>query len=183
MRNLCSVPGCERPEASRGWCKGHWQRWSRTGSPGRAEFGPVPPEERFWRFVDKTPAGCWEWTGWRAPGGYGQFDLGQHRRIYAHRYAYEILVGPIPEGLTIDHLCMNPPCCNPKHLEPVTQAVNNARGPNARKTHCPQGHPYEGSNVGYTKTGHRRYCKTCLREKSAERRARERLLRQSRPKP
>lgn len=96
----------------------------------------VAASARFWSKVDKDhgkpldlrdlSTGCWEWvagTSW----GYGQFSL-QGGNIQAHRYAYELLVGPIPEGLDIDHLCMCRRCVNPAHLEPVTRGENNVRG-------------------------------------------------------
>ena len=135
--------------------------------------------DRFWAKVDVGhPLGCWEWTA-NALRGYGLFKLAgsTHR---AHRLAYQILVGPIPEGMHIDHLCRNPPCVNPDHLEPVTPAENVARGyagsygspaMNRAKTHCPKGHPYSGNNLYVTPTGSRA-CKTCVH--AAVRRGRER---------
>lgn len=86
-------------------------------------YARTPLAIRIWRFVDKTD-GCWIWTGARNPQGYGQVRLDSQRKGPAHRAMYELLVGPIPEGLVIDHLCSNPPCVNPDHLEPVTQRVN-----------------------------------------------------------
>lgn len=80
---------------------------------------------------------------------------------YAHRVAYEALVGPIPGGLVLDHLCRNPGCYNPTHLEPVTNAENIRRG-YAVKTNCPHGHEYTAANTHYTPAGHRR-CKECHR--------------------
>ena len=86
-----------------------------------------------------------------------------------HRAIYEKFVGPIPDGLTIDHLCRNRLCVNPAHLEPVTLAANVLRGEslpakNARKTHCPKGHPYDETNTHITKQGWR-ICKACNRER------------------
>lgn len=92
----------------------------------------VPLDERLWRRIDATvgPAACWPWGGARTAAGYGV--LGRGRRgeglAYAHRVAYESRRGPIPEGLQIDHLCRNRACCNPAHMEAVTQRVNIARG-------------------------------------------------------
>jgi hypothetical protein len=115
------------------------------------------------RVVDLIdPSGdCWEWTG-SLNKGYGQWSARM-----AHRLVWEVLVGPIPDGLTLDHLCRNSRCVNPDHLEPVTQAENNRRGygwpaANARKTHCPEGHPYSGRNLILFRGS--RYCRECKGE-------------------
>lgn len=134
---------------------------------------------RFWRKVADYPSagGCWLWTGSSSGAeGYGQYFVGgkgsrnanrtQYKR--AHRVAYEALVGPIPEGMQLDHLCRVPSCVNPAHLEPVTQQENirRGRGPsvaglrNAAKTHCSRGHAYEGNNLRIGKDG-ARYCRVC----------------------
>lgn len=141
-------------------------------------------EDRFWNCVDKSaPNGCWVWTGPMDPYGYGKFfrvePLKGRTRLPAHRASYEYLVGPIPDGLVLDHLCRNHPCVNPEHLEPVTDRENILRGKslaakNARVTHCPKGHPYAGDNLKITKTGRRR-CITCNREYAKEQRERARL--------
>lgn len=87
---------------------------------------------------------CWLWVGRVDRAGYAQVKIG-NRSPMAHRWAYELLVGPIPDGLTLDHLCRQPSCVNPDHLEPVSQRANNLRAPtslttiNATKTHCPAG--------------------------------------------
>lgn len=115
----CSVDGCDRRSSSRGWCRLHYERWQRCGTPER----PTKVEQ-FWMRVDKADAeGCWLWTGAVVGDGYGRFS----HDLYAHRYAYELLVGPIPDGLHIDHLCRTPLCVNPAHMEPVTAAENNRR--------------------------------------------------------
>ena len=116
---------------------------------------------------------CWEWQGTRhgrtEDTRYGHISIGgRGRRV--HRVAYELWRGPIPEGFTIDHLCRNPGCANPRHLEPVTNKKNILRGNgwaarNARKTHCPQGHEYTIGNLYVTPKGDRR-CRECAREKS-----------------
>lgn len=96
-------------------------------------------------------SGCWLWTASRLPRGYGMVTY-RKVRTYSHRLAWELLVGPIPDGLTIDHLCKVTSCCNPAHLEVVTMGVNSLRGDspiarNARKTHCDRGHELAGDNL------------------------------------
>ena len=119
-------------------------------------------EARFWAKVDKQE-GCWLWTG-ATSHGYGQLKVGKGL-MYAHRYAYELLVGPIPEGLTLDHLCRNHPCVKPEHLEPVSGRENTLRGEgltarHARANHCMRGHPYDLSNT-YTTADGSRGCRKC----------------------
>ena len=121
----CSVDGCDDVHSARGYCGKHYQHLRRRGLiPAQ----PKPTEEeRFWSKVDKT-GDCWLWTGVKGSAGYGQFqvkvDRGRFRTIGAHRYAYELCVGPIPEGLHIDHRCRTKSCVNPDHLRPVTPKQN-----------------------------------------------------------
>jgi hypothetical protein len=119
----------------------------------------------FFRQVKKTPT-CWIWKGVVLNGGYGQIKV-KGKKFTAHRFFYELLVAPVPEGLTLDHLCRVRTCVNPVHLEPVTGRVNTLRGnnpcaQNARKTHCKQGHPLSGTNL-YLKPSGARICLTCRR--------------------
>ena len=132
---------------------------------------------RFWDKVDLTGgmAACWPWKASRSGRGrgYGQFHYPRRTSHLAHRLAYELIVGPIPAGLTIDHLCRNQICCNPMHMEPVTNRENILRGDSpsakaARKTHCYRGHPFTPENtiwVGYRK------CRTCHDDWWARRRS------------
>ena len=124
--------------------------------------------DRFWSKVDTgAPGGCWLWTD--APGhyGYGKFYVGgKHAR--AHRFAYEFLVGDVPAGLVLDHLCRNRMCVNPGHMEPVTNRENILRGKSpsarhARKTHCVNGHAFDEANTYKTRKGGR-LCRACRRE-------------------
>lgn len=114
------------------------------------------------RLEDKFLAGdgCWPWTGSRAGKyrSYGYVYDGKRSRP-AHDVLYELMVGPIPEGLELDHLCRNTLCVRPDHLEPVTHQENMRRGKRGQATHCPQGHAYEGDNL-ITHQG-RRDCRTC----------------------
>ena len=123
--------------------------------------GRFSAQERFWAKVSGGDVeGCWNWVASIADTGYGQFaDRGV--RHYAHRFAYQQMVGEIPEGLVLDHLCRNRACVNPWHLDPVTQKINVARSYGAR-THCPQGHPYDEANTYVTTRGVRQ-CRECKR--------------------
>lgn len=118
---------------------------------------------RFWSVVNKT-ASCWMWIGGLDWHGYGYFTAYQRRR-QAHIISYEIYKGGIPMGLELDHLCRNPGCINPAHLEAVTHKTNILRGQtimaeNAKKTHCKRGHELAGNNLHINKKGERK-CKAC----------------------
>jgi hypothetical protein len=119
--------------------------------------------------------GCWLWTGYVMPNGYAQFNIGR-RHIYAHRWAYERWVGPIPEGAQIDHVrergCVHRHCANPAHLEPVSNRENAKRGRWGRTTHCPAGHPYDETNTYIIPGTGARQCRECKRD--AHRRETER---------
>lgn len=117
---------------------------------------------RFWAKVECSD-GCWNWTG-AANGDYGVFWFEGHN-VGAYRFAWEIMVGPIPNGLTIDHLCCNPRCVNPAHLEVVTQGENTRRG-KRRITQCPYGHPYDATNTYWHPNTGARQCKTCRNERN-----------------
>lgn len=125
--------------------------------------------DRFFEKVSAKENGCWEWTAVTAGEGYGYFykgsvTKGEHGRVYAHRWSYEYHVGPIPEGLVIDHLCSNRVCVNPEHLEPVPQKVNVDRGEgHGKETHCPAGHEYAGENL-YITPRNQRQCRECKRQ-------------------
>jgi hypothetical protein len=144
---------------------------SAVGGPDTADAGAFPAKLRD-RFK-VAESGCWEWQGDRNHAGYGKVvtvwkykDRKQKTKI-AHRLVYEALVGPIPAGLVIDHLCRNTRCVNPSHLEPVTNKENILRGvsfsaKNARKDTCPWGHPMTEDNV-YCPPKHptHRTCRAC----------------------
>jgi hypothetical protein len=167
--SVCAVDDCARPHVARGYCKRHYQLARRNG------LGVVPqqtPEELFWSKVAKS-ADCWLWTGAKTRDGYGQLrSRGQGK--YAHRVAYELTRGDIPAGLELDHLCRNPSCVNPDHLEPVTHRENLMRGDSpsarqARKTHCIHGHEFTEANT--LRQGSRRRCRACLRRTQEQEKA------------
>jgi hypothetical protein len=185
----CVVAGCERPQKAHGLCTLHYRRHRKWGTTD------LPPKrtaaERFWAKVDKAGpiaearpdlGPCWMWTAFLHPAGYGMFNVGGVPRMRgAHRVAYELLVGPVPAGLHLDHLCRNRACVNPDHLEPVTVAVNILRGIGwgaqyARKTHCPQGHPYTDENTYRSPGRGARECRTCQQARAEERAERRRAL-------
>ncbi|MFD9789638.1 HNH endonuclease signature motif containing protein [Streptomyces sp. NPDC059070] len=129
--------------------------------------------DRFLAKIRDSEGGCWEWTGHIKPNGYGQVRVGD-RKHNVHRLAYEVLVGPIPPGLVIDHLCRNRRCLRPDHLEPVTQRTNVLRGEgpaarNARSTHCVQGHTFDAVNT-YVRPNGSRDCRSCNADRNRRRR-------------
>lgn len=113
---------------------------------------------RFWDKVTKDDADCWRWTGAVNSTGYGCWAVDRKSQL-THRLAYAALVGPIADGLTIDHLCRVKTCCNPAHLEPVTIAENIRRA-TSLITACPAGHAYTPENTLLNGAG-RRYCREC----------------------
>jgi hypothetical protein len=130
---------------------------------------------RFWAKV-LVGDGCWEWIGAKAHGGYGSIWW-KGRTCSSHRVAYECLVGPIPEGLTLDHLCRNRACARPDHLEAVSSRVNTLRGDGRsaaqhRQTRCSRGHELDTANTRIDSNG-ARHCRPCSNlTKSAWRRLR-----------
>lgn len=119
---------------------------------------------------------CIQWTGRRTHDGYAIREVGgrkDRRTIYLHRLAYEQAHGPIPDGYQIDHLCGNPGCLNPEHLEAVTPQENNRRSNSlsarrSRQTSCYRGHTLTGPNLYVW--GGRRYCRACRAEYAVARR-------------
>lgn len=130
--------------------------------------------ERFWPKVDRSggPDACWPWIAFTHLG-YGRIMSCTHppHSLRAHRVAYELLVGPIPDGLVLDHLCRNRACVNPAHMEPVTRGENVRRGVGmvwqvaAAKTHCKHGHAFTAENTRRTSRGYRR-CRACRRNET-----------------
>ena len=181
----CTEPsGCDRPIKVKrlGLCGMHYQRL-RLGIP--MDLPPRlrvrgPPEERFLAKVNKESGvigarpelgQCWTWTGWidkRAGRGYAMFAVSSNDNRLAHRFGYELWVGPVPDDRELDHLCRVRHCVRPDHLEPVTGSVNQLRSPlsptgaNGRKTECIRKHPLSGDNLFIDSQG-KRQCRECMR--------------------
>lgn len=186
VRKPCTLDGCERLHFARGFCQPHYERWRYHGDPLRgSQQLRTDLLGRFWAKVNEDGplsetrpelGRCWIWEGELTWDGYGRVNLpsnwkGQRVKIAASVFAYEISIGPIPEGLQIDHLCRVRACVNPSHLEPVTASENNRRGfspssINARKTHCKYGHEFTPENVAiYAGV---RQCRICNRRRWRE---------------
>jgi hypothetical protein len=149
----------------------------------------VPIEIRLWPKVNKDgPVSvlrpelgkCWLWSASKQGNGYGKFAAGGRggKWLAAHRVVYEVLIAPIEPGLELDHLCKVILCVNPDHLEPVTPRENKLRGTSpaaihAKKTHCPEGHPYDEQNTRWNKN--MRHCRLCAIYYQRALRARRRL--------
>lgn len=175
--DACSRFGCTREVHARCLCKLHYKQarergelelHSRTRVSGSAE--------RLERYLVRMPSGCIEWSASRFAQGYGQIKIdGKNRKT--HRVAWELVNGPIPDGLMVCHRCDNPPCCNLDHLFLGTAADNThdmqakGRRPdrNGAKTHCPRAHEYTTENIRITSAGGR-VCRTCERERLRSRR-------------
>jgi len=141
-----------------------------------ANYNRTPVEVRFWEQVSPEPnSGCWLWTGAENGQGYGVIGPGgcsrKNPHVMAHRLSHEMFKGAIPDGYVVDHLCRNPSCVNPDHLEAVTEKVNINRGISAERirakfafvTHCKNGHEYtEDNTYRYTANGYQhRGCRIC----------------------
>lgn len=129
----------------------------------------LPVIDRVMERVTADANGCWIFPGATNGVGYGVINSGGHNgpMVYVHRVTYEHFVGPIADGLHIDHLCRVTLCCNPFHLEAVTPKVNILRGVGAsaqaaRKTECSKGHPFDDENTYIYPSG-TRGCRACAR--------------------
>lgn len=131
---------------------------------------------RFYSKAQPSDGGCWLWTGTITTDGYAMFGVKRRNRL-AHRLAYEQMIGPVPEGLVLDHLCRVRNCVNPAHLDPVVQQVNVARGVGLaaltrRVGVCQRGHEMSGDNVVVIPSDPgRRRCRKCQRIRDRRRRA------------
>lgn len=124
-QKLCTIEGCAGKRHARGLCNKHYLRQWAHGTTDDPRHTPL---ERILTKRQITPSGCWLWTGARNDSGYGRVGIGGSRTGAVHRVAYELLIGPVPAALDLDHLCRVRHCFNPKHLEPVTRSENLRRG-------------------------------------------------------
>lgn len=179
MDGICTKLGqeCGGKYTARGLCYRHYRQALKSGEI-QSQRGT--PAERFWRKVDKNGpvpiyrpdlGCCWLWTSGLDGAGYGMFS----EQGAAHRFAYELLVGPIPAGLQLDHLCRVPACVRPSHLEPVSHAENIRRGasgplsdlrpPKPWPTHCFNGHELTARNTAI-REGNRPVCRRCSSDRT-----------------
>lgn len=175
----CSQSGCSWPPRYDGLCGAHYLRRSLPDPTVELRDRTVELRDRFEAKITRTPE-CWEWAASRLKAnGYGQFSVkqpdGKWRPVVAHRVAYELYYGPIPNGLLIRHRCNNPGCVNPDHLEALTarQLALHSNAPTAvamRENRCTRGHEFTPENTRVRAKG-RRECRECVR-------ARERAYRQ-----
>lgn len=130
--------------------------------------------------VDRESSPCWLWLGVIDRYGYARIKIDSRQRA-AHRVSYEEFVGPVADGLEIDHLCRNRACVNPSHLEAVTHAENMARAFQP-KQRCPKGHELSGSNLVARSDGRHGNCRTCVNERAREYKRRQREARKVLPR-
>lgn len=157
--------------------KSNGEPWARPDPASYPRTQPTPPIDRLLAAIYPEDRG-WRTPCWICPSvgshGYGQVQHADRRPRLAHRMTYEHFRSPIPDGAQIDHLCRVRACCNPDHLEAVSQAENIRRGA-LERTHCPQGHAYDEANT-IRRRGHRE-CRTCKLVNDARYRAKRRLRR------
>lgn len=181
---ICSVGGCERPNLARGMCRLHYDRWYRATDRSTIREHLRWPENLLQR-VQPQPNGCVHFMGHTNTGGYGEVWR-EGRNVVVHRAMWELKVGPIPDGLTLDHTCHNEDplcdgsvpclhrrCVNVEHLVPKPMGENTLASPNtitginARKTHCLNGHEFNEENTYIYPAGGRE-CRPCRRERKRQ---------------
>ena len=161
----CTVEGCEKPRqrGQRLYCAMHLARLRRHGSVDKVVKPRWRDPKDIWDFVQVgQPTECWLWTGYVQKTGYAQYAAEP-----AHRVAWEVCNGPIPPGMTIDHLCFVPLCMNPSHMEVVTLAENVRRMNMLYRGRCRKGHIIDGLEDVYVRPdNHRSQCRQCMRERA-----------------
>lgn len=167
MPRLAACSECPRKVHARGFCITHYFRWRRHGDPNYVGSKRIPDEE-VWKHIKRNRQGCWVWQGRKNNRGYGVLG----RRRYAHIVAYVLTFGEIPAGMEIDHLCFNPACIKPRHLEAVTSAENMRRRRLLVRGRCKRGHQIKGeADVYLRKDNGRVMCLMCQRQREAARHA------------
>lgn len=116
-KKTCTIPGCDAKHEARGYCHKHYEYWRVHGTVEKPD-----ESERFWQKVEKTDS-CWNWIAYRNTHGYGSYSV-DDVLVPAHRHSFQLLIGDIPDGMEIDHMCHNRACVNPDHLRPVTRKQN-----------------------------------------------------------
>jgi hypothetical protein len=179
-KRTCTVEDCNEPHHGRGFCRAHYYQMRRDGKGAGGARSTL--EQRFWSKVDKNGplpvqrpelGNCWVWISAKHDLVYGMILVDTPPMKGAHRVGYELMVGPIPDGLVLDHLCRRPRCVRYDHVEPVPQPVNIARGEapallrewDAKRrgqTHCKYGHEFTPENTRVRRNG-RRACRACGR--------------------
>lgn len=194
LNRTCSVGGCTKPHDAKGFCKMHYARWRAYGDPlalPKRLVGADAIDKLAARMKIDAETGCWLWQG-ASRNNYGTIWV-DGRCLTSHRVAYELLVGPVPDGMDVDHVCHSEDltcqggatcrhrlCFNPDHLEPVTRRENAHRGRGLHgQTHCKYGHELTPENTYAIMEGRwvRRRCRIC----ESARRLRRRRNRASQP--
>lgn len=157
----CSIAGCDTPRAAQGYCDTHYRKMRRRGL---AVLPKRPLSVRLASHLAEAVGGCLEWTACSTPAGYGNIRNGASV-VLAHRVAWELVNGPIPDGISVLHHCDNPPCCNVDHLFLGTHADNSADMISKGRG---QGHPYDTVNT--YRHGTRRHCRACRKANDTKRR-------------
>lgn len=167
---LCAEPGCSNPrspKAGYGLCVHHYNQHRKDGATETLmpiHLRTATAEEKFFRYTVASKS-CWWWEGPTNENGYGVLTH-DYQDTYAHRWIWDHLVGTIPEGMTIDHLCTNKRCVNPEHLEVVSRSVNNLRR-HGNRVFCKRGHSM--SDAYQRPDGGGRMCRTCVNIRSKAR--------------
>ena len=183
----CTIDDCDRPirNKMRGLCAAHYQRFLKYGDPLGGKWHEftrtTPAKDRLLARLVPQENGCWLWTGVIDSDGYGRVGYKGKRGETLPRAVYDCFIGPIPEGMAVDHAChttatdcedsstcLHRRCGNPAHLDLVTGGENTRRGNNTRKTVCVHGHDYTPENT--IRSNGRRFCRTCRDRRDAVRR-------------